>query len=107
MRFGFKKNLTKQTIDISVKIFLGLFLFVALMAIVYVGVRPHRSHLREGDIALRDIYAPFDFTYAGEIDENATEELRQYTIEKVGPIYRFDSSKLVKAEEEITVLDQL
>ncbi len=46
--------------------------------------------LREGDIALRAIYAPYDFVMKGEIDEEATEEVRKKAVEEVLPVYIFN-----------------
>ncbi len=47
--------------------------------------------LREGDIALRAIYAPYDFTMKGEIDVEATEEYRRKAVQEILPIYVFDA----------------
>jgi len=48
------------------------------------------SGFREGDIALRDIYAPYDFSIKGEIDTKATEELRKKAYLSVRPICIID-----------------
>ena len=102
MVFSFKRKPSRNAIEVAIKIFLVLFVFTILMAIVYVGIKPYRTQMREGDISLRDIFAPFNFMYFGKIDEKATDQHRQQTLSNINPVYQFDSSKLVEAEKGIT-----
>ena len=53
---------------------------------------PYRSNLHEGDIALRSIYAPFSFTYDGELDTMKTEDLRKQAREAICDVYDKDLS---------------
>jgi putative nucleotidyltransferase with HDIG domain len=48
------------------------------------------TEFREGDIALRDIYAPYDFTIKADINTKATDVLRKEAMDSVLPVYRFD-----------------
>ena len=46
---------------------------MATFAILYVGSAPSLSRLKEGDVSLRTIYAPYDFTYPTDIDKEKTK----------------------------------
>lgn len=50
-----------------------------------------KAEFREGDVALRSIYAPYDFKIKGEIDSKATEDAREKAIDAVLPVYVFDA----------------
>lgn len=64
-----------------------------------------KAEFREGDIALRSIYAPYDFNVKGEINVKATEESRLKAMDSVLPVYFIDSEAqeavLQKAESII------
>ena len=60
----------KKTISIG---FIVLFFVVALLS-MFVSPQVYQWNIHEGDIALKDIYAPYDFTYYWEINEDATEK---------------------------------
>jgi len=62
-------------------------LFLLLVGIIFAGTRPYKVELREGDISLNDIYAPYDFAYSGEIDEEKTQALRGGVLDDFLPIY--------------------
>ena len=47
-------------------------MFLLLIGIIFAGSRPYEVELREGDISLDDIYAPYDFAYPGNLDEKKT-----------------------------------
>lgn len=79
---------TFRSLAVRAVLFLGVLL--ALIAIFTLGATPYRIELHEGDIALKDIFAPFDFTYYGEVDEVATEKLRGQAAKQVKPVYDFD-----------------
>ncbi|MFH1478445.1 MAG: HDIG domain-containing metalloprotein [Candidatus Omnitrophota bacterium] len=55
------------------------------------------SGFREGDIALRDIYAPYNFTIKGDIDSDATEKAKKEATGKILPIFTYEPS----AEENV------
>ena len=68
----------------------GVFLIINLS--FFIGKMPYRSNLHEGDIALRSIYAPFSFTYDGELDTMKTEDLRKQAREAICDVYDKDLS---------------
>ena len=49
-----------------------------------------KAGFREGDIALRDIYAPYNFEVKGDINNKATELNRQMAKDAVLPVFRLD-----------------
>jgi len=71
-------------------IFMGV--LIILLAVFTLGVRPYRVELHEGDIALKDMFAPFDFSYYGEVDVKATESLREQAARQAKAVYDFDET---------------
>ena len=65
---------------------------MATFAILYVGSAPSLSRLTEGDVSLRAIYAPYDFTYPTEIDKEKTEISKNEFEAKVPPLIDINSS---------------
>lgn len=61
------------------------FLILAL-ASIFISPQLYHSSLREGDIALKNIYAPYEFTYQWEVNEDATKKARDAAVIKV-PYY--------------------
>jgi cyclic-di-AMP phosphodiesterase PgpH len=55
-----------------------IFLFVcgALFS-MFINPQLYRTGVHEGDVALKDVYSPYDFTYSWGIDEKKTEELKK------------------------------
>ena len=45
-----------------------------------------KAEFREGDIALRSIYAPYDFNIRGEVNVRATEDARKVVMGSVLPV---------------------
>jgi len=72
------------------KLLLALGIFLVIILSLLIGRQPYSSSLHEGDIALRPIYAPFDFTYDGEPDEAGTEQLRIKAREAVSDVFSKD-----------------
>ena len=62
-------------------------LFLLLIALVFSGKRPYKVKLHEGDISLSDVYAPYEFTYPGDIDESKMAVLREKALEAFLPLY--------------------
>ena len=83
------RKLYKNSLFLPFLITLGFFL--ATSALLYLGTTPFASRLNEGDIALRTIYAPYDFTYPTTVDEGKTEAARKEFEEKVPPVYAIDN----------------
>lgn len=74
---------------------------LASLAILYIGSAPALSQLKEGDISLRTVYAPYNFTYPTSIDEEETQKIRAEFESKVAPVYDIDSSVQKNAFEKI------
>ena len=87
----------KDVISIS---FIVIFVLAALY-IIFIGPRISQWGMHEGDIALKNVYAPYDFTYIWGIDEDKTTALRSQENEKV-PYYLQRNLKV-----EIAVKDDL
>ena len=60
-----------------------------LILISNIGKRIYIEELSEGDISLRPIYSPFDFSYQGDIDELKTKEFQAEAIQNVPDVYIF------------------
>ncbi|MBN1586855.1 MAG: HDIG domain-containing protein [Candidatus Omnitrophica bacterium] len=88
--FTKKGNLVK----LRRRVLLGLMaLGVGLSAVLVLslGEASLRGSLQEGDIALRSIYAPFNFSYASEkIDAAATDRLRARAANGILPVYEMN-----------------
>lgn len=84
------KKPTKKWIDRIVKLSLGIILLSLLFTIVYLSTGPSVMRLYEGDVSLKDIYAPYDFTYTGDIDEDRMKEAEEAALAKVAPVYKID-----------------
>jgi hypothetical protein len=82
-----KAHLVNFSSSYPAKILVLIVLFLLLVALVFTGRRSYKVALHEGDISLKDIYAPYDFTYPGEIDETKTKTLRDKALKGFLPIY--------------------
>jgi putative nucleotidyltransferase with HDIG domain len=51
-----------------------------------------KTEFLEGDIVLKTIYAPYDFTARGEINYKATESAKKEAMDAVMPVYILDNS---------------
>lgn len=67
------------------------FFLVSLVAL-YIGSAPSLSQIKEGDISLRTIYAPYAFTYPTSVDREKTEKARLEFEARVSPVYDIDPS---------------
>ncbi|MFC1666242.1 HD family phosphohydrolase [Candidatus Omnitrophota bacterium] len=81
---------------------------LVLVAIVQWDRGLFKAEFREGDIALRSIYAPFDLKIKGDINTKATDSSREKAMDSVDPVYVFDAEAqgrvLKKAESIIDAL---
>lgn len=84
------KNGKKFPVNLVIKGSLFTAVLVILIVIFSFGIRPYKVAFHEGDIAVKDIFAPFDFTYYGDVDEDVTEELRRNIAVQVRIVYDFD-----------------
>ncbi len=54
-----------------------IFIFTVLaLSSVFINPQVYQRSMHEGDIALKDFYAPYSFTYEWEIDEDSTQQAR-------------------------------
>lgn len=76
---------------------------LASFVLLHLGSVPSLSRIKEGDISLRSIYAPYDFTYPTDIDREKTEEARAELEGRVNPVYDIGFSEQDKAFTEFDV----
>ena len=62
-------------------------LFLLFVILIFSGSRSHKVQLYEGDISLVDVYAPYNFTYPGKINEAKTEVLKEKALKNSLPVY--------------------
>jgi len=74
--------------------FLAIIGFVLVSSVtLYLGSAPSLSKIEEGDISLRTIYAPYDFTYPTGIDREKTEGARREFELEIALVYDIDASR--------------
>jgi hypothetical protein len=77
--------------------------FISLMlSILFMSPRFYSWSIHEGDIALKDVYAPYDFTYFWEKDEAETEKARLFAQKEVAYVLVRDSGKEKKTIEDVS-----
>ena len=74
---------------LSVLLLLGFMLTV--LAVIFFSPLPYQSEMQEGDVSLKDVYAPYDFTYAWGVNEEMTEEAREKAAKEVSFLIRRDA----------------
>lgn len=75
-----------------------VFLVLAMVSI-FLSPQLYRAALREGDISLKSIYAPYDFTYQWDVDEDAMQKAREAAASRV-PYYLKREVSPEKTSEE-------
>lgn len=58
-----------------------------VVGILFTGEPSYKLKLNEGDISVNDVYAPYNFTYPGSIDEPKTNELKEKALANFLPVY--------------------
>lgn len=74
------------------RILFSIILCALLILTIFLGKRPYRGELQEGDISLRSVFAPVDFSYIGGEDKELTKSLRQKAMNRVRPVYDLDAN---------------
>ena len=107
----FKPKISLKNIANHIKqIYKGRYFYPALVmigfclvtfAVLYIGSAPFLAQLKEGDISLRTVYAPYNFTYPTSVDEEKTEKVRKEFEDKIDPLYEIDMSVQEKAFAEL------
>jgi len=65
---------------------------LVLVAVIEWDSALFETEFHEGDIVMKSIYAPFDFTIKGDINYNATEAVKKEAVDSVLPVYKIDNS---------------
>ncbi|MDD4956588.1 MAG: HDIG domain-containing protein [Candidatus Omnitrophica bacterium] len=89
------------------KALLVLFIFLFMVAAIgsmFVSPQLYKGNMHVGDIALKNIYAPYDFTYQWDIDEKRTAEAKDAAVKAVPFYFRRDRSVERRAENSVNVL---
>jgi len=73
-----KKKKVEETLKRkeTLSIFLIFIFAVLVLSSVFINPQIYQRSMHEGDIALKDFYAPYSFTYEWEIDEDKTQQAR-------------------------------
>ncbi len=100
--FTNKKPTAPAWKSIGVALLTSLIIGVIILCIV-IGEKQYGHDLREGDVSLRNIYSPFDFTYKGEIDKIETDRLRERIFDGVNLVYEIDGKK---SQEQIALVSK-
>jgi cyclic-di-AMP phosphodiesterase PgpH len=79
-----------------------IFLFVtgALLS-MFLNPRFYQMGIYEGDVALKDVFAPYDFVYTWGVDEEKTAALRKREIENIPYVFVREPAEEEKAESGI------
>ncbi|MBN1871499.1 MAG: hypothetical protein JW800_02905, partial [Candidatus Omnitrophica bacterium] len=83
----FKVSFNNFSSSNLMKIVVLTVLFLLLITLVFSDKRPYKVKLHVGDISLNDVYAPYEFTYPGDIDESKMEVLKKEALENFLPFY--------------------
>lgn len=84
------KSDRKAVANLMLRSVLFLCILLILIAVFTIGVGSYRIDLHEGDIASKDIFAPFDFKYYGEVNLEVTEKLRDRAADRVKIVFDID-----------------
>lgn len=85
----------------TVSVLLLLTFLAAALINIFVSPQLYQRGLHEGDIALKDVYAPYDFTYSWGIDEESTKKAKLDAISIVPYYVRRDSVLEAEARNKI------
>jgi hypothetical protein len=82
-------------------IFLIVVFIVAALYIIFIGPKMNQWGMHEGDIALKNVYAPYDFSYIWGIDEGKTEIIKKDKVEEVPYFLYRDSKTATESRHEV------
>ncbi len=74
-------------------VFLIVMFVLASLYIIFIGPKINQWGMHEGDIALKNVYAPYDFSYIWGVDENKTEKAKYEAAEGV-PYFLYRDLKI-------------
>ena len=91
------------------RVLIAVFMVFIVIGIIYSAKLPIRMSLNEGDIAVEDIYAPFDFQYRSGVDEEKTKVYQDKAEARIAPIYSINDKEYkaveAQAKEFFALLD--
>ncbi|MFH1847285.1 MAG: HDIG domain-containing metalloprotein [Candidatus Omnitrophota bacterium] len=93
-----KQNFSREIFSV---ILIIMFIGAALYS-VFISPHLYKWTVHEGDIALKNVYAPYDFTYFWEIDEESTKRAKDAASRKVPYYLRRD---LISEENVISRIE--
>jgi len=76
----------------------ALLLLSLTIGVIYAGKFSARVLLHEGDVAIADIFAPFDFKYASGIDAAKTKDRQFQAASNVLDVYEIDTAVLERSK---------
>ncbi len=97
---GLKRFLTKKE---TISVFILVVFILGALSSIFISPQVYQRSMYEGDIAIKDVYAPYDFTYNWEVDEEKTEKARKEAAKKLP--YVLKDSESVKNEVESKIKD--
>jgi len=86
-----KNNKMNNIRYLPARIAIAVFTCLILVAIMQWDNGLFKAEFREGGIALRDIFAPYDFNVRGDINTKATDKIKNEAVTSLPPVYIFDS----------------
>lgn len=87
-----RQTLGEFSSTFSAKVLVLAVLFLLLVATILTGRSSFKAVFNEGDISLCDIYAPYDFYYPGEIDEEMSGSAKAEALKNFLPVYDLEAS---------------
>ncbi|MFH1995451.1 MAG: HDIG domain-containing metalloprotein [Candidatus Omnitrophota bacterium] len=103
MKNGFRKKDVEFFNTVSKAVISSLF-FLFAITVIFTGMQPYFTKTQEGDISLTTVYAPFDFTYPGDVDEEKMKVARENAAHGVTPVYNVDHSAKEAAIKDSGIL---
>ncbi|NQT33441.1 MAG: HDIG domain-containing protein [Candidatus Omnitrophica bacterium] len=83
------KTITRKEV---ISLFLIMVFVIAAISSIFISPRFYQGSMQEGDIALKDVYAPYDFVYFWEIDEGKNAKVREEAVKDAPYFIRVDRS---------------
>jgi len=96
----FAKSMVRKE---TASIILVLAFLAAALSHIFVSPQLQQGSIHEGDIALKDVYAPYDFGYSWQVDEENTLKAKESALKKVPYALQRD---LTFEEEEKSALER-
>ena len=97
----FGKIIAFFKLDETVSVLLFLVFLIIALSSLFIAPQMQQWRIREGDVALKDIYAPYDFTYYWGVNEDRTGEARRAAYDAVLPLVRRNADTERKIESSL------